>query len=88
MALTSGTVSVGTAATLIDGASSSNPVHLHIHNNDNTDNLYLGDSTVTTTTGLVLTKLDSFEIYLRPGNRLYATSSKTGHIISYIKQDF
>ena len=88
MALTSGTVSVGTAATLIDGASSSNPVHLHIHNNDNTDNLYLGDSTVTTTTGLVLTKLDSFEIYLRPGNRLYATSSKAGHIISYIKQDF
>jgi hypothetical protein len=88
MALTSGTVSIGTVATLIDGASSSNPIHLHIHNNDNTDNLYLGDSTVTTSTGLVLTKLDSFEIHLRPGNRLYATSSKEGHIISYIKQDF
>jgi hypothetical protein len=88
MALTSGTVSVGTVATLIDGASSSNPVHLHIHNNDNTDNLYIGDSTVTTATGLVLTKLDSFEIHLRPGNRLYAISAKTGHVVSYIKQDF
>jgi len=88
MALTSGTVAVGTAPTLIDGIPSSNPVHLHIHNKDNTDNLYLGDSTVTTATGLVLTKLDSFEIILRPGNRLWAVSSKTGHIISYIKQDF
>jgi hypothetical protein len=88
MALTSGTVAVGTAATLIDGIPSSNPVHLHIHNNDNTDNLYLGDSTVTTATGLVLTKLDSFEIILRPGNRLWAVSSKAGHVISYIKQDF
>jgi len=88
MALTSGTVAVGTAATLIDGIPSSNPVHLHIHNNDNTDNLYLGDSTVTTATGLVLTKLDSFEIILRPGNRLWAVSSKGGHVISFIKQDF
>jgi hypothetical protein len=88
MALTSGTVTVGTAATLIDGVPSSNPVHLHIHNNDNTDNLYLGDSGVTTATGLVLTKLDSFEIYLRPGNRIYAVSSKGGHVLSYIKQDF
>lgn len=88
MALTSGTVSIGTAATLIDGVPSSNPVHLHIHNNDNTDNLYLGDSAVTTTNGLVLTKLDSFEIILRPGNRLWAISSKSGHILSYIKQDY
>lgn len=88
MSLTSGTVAVGTAATLIDGVTSSNPVQLHIHNNDVSDNLYLGDSNVTVNNGLVLTKLDSFEIILRPGNQIYAVSSKTGHVLSYIKQSY
>lgn len=88
MPLTSGTVAVGTAATLIDGVTSSNPVQLHIHNNDVSDNLYLGDSNVTVNNGLVLTKLDSFEIILRPGNQIYAVSSKTGHVLSYIKQSY
>ena len=88
MSLTSGTVAVGTAATLIDGVTSSNPVQLHIHNNDVSDNLYLGDSNVTVNNGLVLTKLDSFEIILRPGNQIYAVSSKTGHLLSYIKQSY
>lgn len=88
MSLTSGTVSVGTAATLIDGVASNNPIHLHIHNQDNTDAVYLGGATVTTTNGLMLQKLDDLEITLRPGNQIYAVSTKTGHIISYIKQDF
>ena len=88
MSLTSGTVAVGTAATLIDGVTSSNPVQLHLHNNDVSDNLYLGDSNVTVNNGLVLTKLDSFEIILRPGNQIYAVSSKTGHVLSYIKQSY
>ena len=88
MSLTSGTVAVGTAATLIDGVTSSNPVQLHIHNNDVSDNLYLGDSNVTVNNGLVLTKLDSFEIILRPGNQIYAVSRKTGHLLSYIKQSY
>lgn len=88
MSLTSGTVSVGTAATLIDGVASANPIHLHIHNQDNTDAVYLGGPTVTTSDGLMLQKLDDLEITLRPGNQIYAISGKTGHVISYIKQDF
>lgn len=88
MALTSGVVSVGTAATLIDGTASSNPIHLHIHNNDNSDALFIGGPDVTTTTGMTLVKLDSIDLILRPGNTVYAVSTKNGHNLSFIKQDY
>jgi hypothetical protein len=88
MALTSGVVAVGTAATLIDGTASSNPIHLHIHNNDNSDAVYIGGPDVTTANGLTLIKLDSVDFILRPGNTVYAISTKTGHNVSYIKQDY
>jgi len=88
MSLTSGVVSVGTAATLIDGTASSNPIHLHIHNNDNTDAVYIGGSDVTTANGLKLIKLDSVDLILRPGNTVYAISTKNGHTVSFIKQDY
>lgn len=88
MPLTSGVVSIGTAATLIDGTASSNPIHLHIHNNDNSDALYIGGPDVTTNTGMQLVKLDSLDIILRPGNTVYGVSTKDGHTISFIKQDY
>lgn len=88
MALSSGQVTVGTAATQIDGPASANPIHFHIHNNDNTDAVYIGGAAVTTSTGLLLQKLDDIEIILNPGNTIYAVSTKSGHTISYIKQDY
>lgn len=88
MALTNGVITVGTAATLIDGGRSGNPIHLHIHNNDNTDAVYIGGSAVTTANGLQLVKLDSLDIILRPGNAIYAVSTKAGHSVSYLKQDY
>ena len=88
MSLSSGQVSVGTAATLIDGVTSENPVFLHIHNSDNTDAVYVGPAGVTTSTGLMLQKLDDLEIILRPGNQIYAVSTKTGHTVSYLKQSY
>lgn len=88
MTLSSGQVAVGTAATLIDGVASSNPVYMHIHNNDNTDAVYVGASDVTVSTGLMLQKLDDLEIHLRPGNQIYAVSTKTGHQISFLKQSY
>lgn len=88
MALSSGQVTVGTAAVIIDGPASANPIHLHIHNQDNTDAVYLGGSAVTTSNGLMLQKLDDLEIILNPGNTIYAVSTKAGHVISYIKQDY
>lgn len=85
MALSSGTVAVGTAATQINGASG-NPMRLHISNNDNTDALYLGNSTVTVNNGLVLSKLERIEFILNPGERIFAVSSKAGHTLSYVVQ--
>jgi hypothetical protein len=86
MTLFSGTTTVGTSATLIDGVAYNNPVLLHIHNNDNTDAVYIGGSNVTTTTGLKLTKEDSIEITLHQANTIYCVSDKNGHVISWIAQ--
>lgn len=85
MALSSGTVSVGTAATQVNGASA-NPIKLHISNNDNTDAVYLGGEAVTTTSGLVLAKLERIDFDLNPGERIYAVSTKSGHAITWISQ--
>jgi hypothetical protein len=86
MTLFSGTTTVGTAATLIDGIAYNNPVLLHIHNNDNTDAVYIGGSNVTTTNGLKLTKEDSLEITLHQANTIYCVSDKNGLVVSWIAQ--
>lgn len=86
MTLFSGTTTVGTAATLIDGVAWQNPVLLHIHNNDNTDSVHIGGSNVTTSNGLELLKQDSLEITLHQANQIYCVSSKSGHIVSWIAQ--
>ena len=86
MSLFSGQTSVGTAATLIDGIAYNNPVLLHIHNNDNTDAVYIGGPDVTTSNGLKLVKEDSLEISLHQANQIYCVSSKSGHVVSWIAQ--
>ena len=86
MTLFSGTTTIGTAATLIDGVAWNNPVILHLHNKDKSDDVYFGGPDVTTTTGLKVLKLDSLEITLHQANQIYAVSSKTGHIVSWIAQ--
>ena len=86
MPLLSGNTTVGTAATLIDGIAWHNPVALHIHNNDNTDAVYIGGPDVTTSNGLRLVKLDSLEITLHQANTIYCVSSKNDHVISWIAQ--
>lgn len=86
MALSSGVTTVGTTATLIDGNAWQNPVVMHIHNDDNTDAVYIGGHDVTTTTGLKLLKEDSLELTLHQANLIYAVSSKAGHKVSFIRQ--
>ena len=87
MALVSGAVTVGTAATLINGAPHTNWVHFRISNNDNTDTVFIGGSNVTTTNGVLLLKLENFDIDLAPGNRIYAVSTKAGHTVSWVRQE-
>ena len=83
--ISSGQVSVGTAATAID-ATAQMPFRLMIHNDDNTDSVYLGGSAVTTSTGMVLKKREHVDFVLYPGEVLYAVSTKSGHSISFLKQ--
>tara|TARA_R110000868_G_scaffold121118_1_gene321408 strand:+ start:5811 stop:6077 length:267 start_codon:yes stop_codon:yes gene_type:complete len=85
MAITSGQITVGTSAVQIDGCSN-NPSRLHIHNNDNTNDLFLGDQTVTISNGLRLPKLDSIELVLNPAESLYAISAGGSHAVSWLRQ--
>jgi hypothetical protein len=84
MPISSGQLTVGTTRQQIDGTSAS-VYRLHIHNNDNQVNLYLGGSDVTTANGLILEKTDSTEIQVAPGDSVWVVSSSTDHLVSYLK---
>lgn len=85
MAITSGQLTVGTSPTLIDGLEV-NPFRIHIHNSDNATNIYLGNENVTTSTGLALLSKDSIELVINPLEALYAVSSQSSHVLSWLKQ--
>ena len=85
MTISSGTTSVGTAATAVD-ATAPMPFRLMIHNNDNTDAVYVGGDAVTTNTGMIVKKLEHLDFVMYPGEVLYAVSTKEGHSISWLKQ--
>jgi hypothetical protein len=85
VAITSGQITVGTSRVQVDG-SSANPSSIHIHNNDNTNDLFLGNGEVTTSNGLRLQKLDSIELTLNPGESLYAISAGGSHSASWLRQ--
>jgi len=85
----SGQTSVDTTATHIDGVLNEfagNPYRLFIHNNDNTTAVYLGGSGVTTSTGLMVDKGVMIQLTVSPTDLLYAVSSKSGHIISWMSE--
>jgi hypothetical protein len=84
MPISSGQITVGTTAVQVDGTSQS-VYRLHIHNNDNQVNLYLGGPNVTTANGLILEKSDTTEIQVPPGDAVWIVSSSTNHIVSYLK---
>jgi hypothetical protein len=90
VAFYNGQTSIGTAATVVDGvligANGGNPYRLMIHNNDNTDAVYLGGSAVTTSDGLKLDKGVMLQLTVSPTDLLYAVSTKSGHIISWLTE--
>ena len=87
MTIKSGVVAVGSVPTQINGAST-NPIRLHIHNNDTTDELFLGNGTVAVNSGLVLGKLESIELILNPGETLFAVvSGQKAHSLSWLSQE-
>ena len=90
MAFYSGQTSIGTAATVIDGVLlnhyGGNPYRLIIHNNDNTDAVYLGGADVTPSTGLMMDKGEMIQLTVSPTDLLYAVSTKTGHVMSWLTE--
>jgi hypothetical protein len=85
MAVSSGVITVGTVASIIDGTFNSN-FRLTIHNNDNTAAVYIGGSDVTIANGLQLLKEQTLQLEMNPLESIYAISTKAGHTISYLKQ--
>jgi hypothetical protein len=85
MAISSGAMTIGTVASIIDGTFNSN-FRLIIHNNDNTDAVYLGGPDVSISNGLVLQKEETLQLEMNPLESVYAVSAKAGHTISYLKQ--
>lgn len=83
--ISNGWTTVGLTATPIDGVHN-NPTRITIHNNDNATGIYLGGTAVTTTSGLLLLKEQSYQFELEPLEQIYAISTKTGHVISWMRQ--
>lgn len=86
MAISSGQIVVGLTPTTIDGVYT-NPYHLHIHNNEQTKNLFIGGPDVTIANGLKLPGGDSLEVIIAPNNQLYVVSDSGTHTISWLRMD-
>ena len=84
--ITSGRKSIGTTATLIDSRSTMASFFM-VHNDDNTDAVYIGDATVTTSNGLQLGKGERLDMVLHPLEELFAVATKSGHMVSFLRQD-
>jgi len=87
MAITSGQLQAGTTRQQIDN-SSANPFKLHIHNNEATTAIYVGNSEVTASNGLRLEAKDSLELLMNPGESLFVISTSNNHLITWLKQEF
>jgi hypothetical protein len=85
MPITTGQLSVGTSAVAVN-VPNVNPLRVHIHNNDNTSNLIVGNANVTASNGLALPKLDSLDITLNPNEVLYVLASSGSIAVSYLVQ--
>lgn len=85
MAVSSGQLTVGTVATIVDGTYNSN-FRLVVHNNDNTDAVYLGGPDVTVSNGLALQKEQTIQLQMNPLESIYVVSGKAGHTVSYLRQ--
>lgn len=86
MGIHTGRLTVGTTAVQVDG----NYVawsHFHIKNMDATKDLFIGGEGVTAETGFPVSKLESLEHDIPPGESLYMVSS-TGMIdVAWLRID-
>jgi hypothetical protein len=83
--ITSGQTTVGLTSTIVDGTSPNN-FRIIIHNLDNTSTVYLGNGNVTPTTGFALDANAVIQFDMNPLEEIHAVSTKTGHVITWLKQ--
>lgn len=84
MSITSGRTTVGTTPVQIDG-NSVNPFVLHVHNEDSTKTLYIGNGTVTVLNGFGVDKNSVQQFTLFPGQSLWMVSESAGHTVSWLR---
>jgi hypothetical protein len=82
--ITTGQLTVGTTRVAVDSSSVS-VFTLIIHNESASNNIRLGNETVTASTGLELHSHGYITIQMLPGDTLYAVSSSGTHDISWMK---
>ena len=85
MAITSGQMTAGTVASMVDGIHQM-PYRLTIHNADQTDALYLGNAAVTTNDGFSLDKGQIIQLVINPLDALFVVSTKGSHHLSWLRE--
>ncbi len=83
--ISSGQVTVGTVATLVDGTSTSD-FRLTIHNMNNDDGIFIGGPGVTINDGMQLLKLETLQLQMSPSSELYAVANKANLKLGFLKQ--
>jgi hypothetical protein len=83
MALQSGQITVGTSPSAIP-VTSTQPYRLVIKNMDNTDDVFIGNGDVSTTTGVRLDKEGRIELSLNPLDRVFVVSAKATHSVGFL----
>jgi hypothetical protein len=86
MAISSGQQVIGLTPIAIDGVST-NPYRLHLHNNDNTKALFVGNSSVTIANGMKMNGGEVLEFIISPNEQLYVVSDSGTHTISWLRID-
>jgi len=84
MPIKSGQVTVGTVPVLLP-VQCVQPFRLQIKNMDNSDDLFIGNGDVSTTTGMPLAKLERLEMSLSPRDEVYVVSSKGTHAVAFVQ---
>ena len=87
MTLTTAQISVTTAATLLCAANAQSQ-RVTVHNNENSQQVFIGASDVTTSTGVHLDGKEERQITLNPGESLYGIAGGS-YVVSVMiqKQD-
>jgi hypothetical protein len=84
--ISSGQQQIGLTRVAIDGVST-NPYRLHLHNNDNTKALFVGNSDVTISNGMKMDGGMVLEFIVSPNSQLYVVSDSGSHPISWLRID-